>query len=188
MIEDCVRRILPSRYYNVDEELMRRKAMLMYEIIGEIARVETVTASPELVTDHDNCRPDISDRCGRPRVVIFQADEGYLFLDHMYATSYNTAPKRRPTSFAITRDFFHSLFGVIQDDLDLCSDPREPQDDNVRDSEGNIKMQDVKSAEAPSSHQQLPLQPEVTYTGIALRHNSSVKPPQRDWYRRQLHR
>lgn len=67
---------------------------LIYEIIGDIPRVETVKGKPELTSDHENCRPDISDRCGRPRASALEADEGYLFIDYIYSTSYDTTLKR----------------------------------------------------------------------------------------------
>jgi len=142
MIEDCVRRILPSNYYDIDQGLMRRKVELIYEIIGDIPRVETVKGKPELTSDHYNYRPDISDRCGRPRASALEADEGYLFIDHIYSTSYDTTPKRYLTSFAITRDFFHSFFGTAKDDLDQHGF-RIPGGDPDGGREGRARMQDI---------------------------------------------
>jgi hypothetical protein len=68
VIKECVQRILSLNYYKVNQELMRRKVKLIYEIIGDIARVKAVTTTPELTLAHDNYRLDISDRCGRPCV------------------------------------------------------------------------------------------------------------------------
>lgn len=90
------------------------------------------TASPELISDVDNCKPDISNGCGRPRLGALQADEGYLLLDYIYSTSYDTAPKRYLTSFAVTRDFFHGFFGTMQDDLDQQPNPQIPRDSHSR--------------------------------------------------------
>ncbi|KAH8586641.1 hypothetical protein B0O99DRAFT_695313 [Bisporella sp. PMI_857] len=118
VIEECVRRILPLNYYQVDQELMRRKVKLIYEIIGDIARVEAKTTSLELTSDHENRRSDISDKCSRPCLSVFQADECYLFFDSIYSTLYDTTPRRYFTSFAITRDFFQSFFGTAENDLD----------------------------------------------------------------------
>ncbi|KAH8792221.1 hypothetical protein F5882DRAFT_290887, partial [Hyaloscypha sp. PMI_1271] len=114
-IEDCVRRIRPS----MEQEVRRRKVQLIYQIIGDFECGEAMTAAPELTSDRENGRPDISDKCGRPDISYrcgrphdsaLQADEGCLFFDYIYSTSYDTAPKRYLTSFAITRDFFHSFF------------------------------------------------------------------------------
>jgi hypothetical protein len=160
MIEDCVRRLRPSRYYKIDQELMKRKAKLIQQIIGDIAHVETITTAPELTSDRENGRPDISDRCGRPRASAFQADEGYLFFDHIYSTSYDTAPKRYLTSFAVTRDFFHSFFGTAEDDLDKPNFFRLPRDNygGGRGDEG--RMQDVDDAEGlPANLRPAPLLP-----------------------------
>ena len=118
MIEDCLRRLRPPKYFKIDQELMHRKARLIYEIIGEIARKENAAPTPALTSSHDNCRPDISDRCGRPRIKALEADEDYLFVDHIYSTSLDMMPRQYLTSFAVTRDFFHRFFGTAEDDLD----------------------------------------------------------------------
>jgi Protein of unknown function (DUF3723) len=160
IIEDCVRRLRPSNYYKIDQEQMKRKVKLIYELIGDIAYAETVTNIPELTSNHENRRPDISDRCGRPRVSVLQADEGYLFFDHIYSTSYDTSPKRYLTSFAITRDFFHSFFGTAEDDLDQHSPLRMPRDGHAGDREDSGRMQGV-DAEGPPANQRPPPSPEV---------------------------
>jgi hypothetical protein len=87
-------------------------------IISKIAHVKTVTITPKLTSDHDNCKPDILDRCSLPRTSALKADEGYLFFNYIYLTLYNTTPKRYLTSFAITQDFFHSFFSIAKDNLD----------------------------------------------------------------------
>lgn len=161
MIEDCVRRILPSNYYKVDQELMRRKVQLIYQIIGDIARAETVTTAPELTSDHENGRPDASDRCGRPRASALQADGGYLFFDHIYSTSYDTTPKRYLTSFAVTRDFFHSFFGTAEDELDRLSSFRLPRYGPGGDRQDGGRIQDIEDAEEPPVNQRPSLPPEV---------------------------
>jgi hypothetical protein len=153
VIEECVQRILPSNYYKVDQELMRRKVKLINEIIGDIARVEAVITTPELTSAYDNCRPDISDRCGRPRVGALQSDEDYLFFDHIYSTSYDTTPRQYLTSFAITRDFFHSFFGTAEDDLDQPNFFRLPRDNHGGGQEDEGRMQDVDDAEGPPANQ-----------------------------------
>lgn len=81
--------------------------------------VERGLVAPVLTSDSEGCRSDISDRCGRPRELSFQADEESLFLEHIYSTSYNsTVPKRYLTSFAVKRDSFRAFFGSEEDDLD----------------------------------------------------------------------
>lgn len=147
IIEDCVRRLRPSNYYKIDQELIRRKVQLIYQIIGDIAHLETVTTAPELTSDHGNGRLDISDRCGRPRASTLQADENYLFFDHIYSTSYDTTPKRYLTSFAVTRDFFHSFFGTAEDDLDRPSPFRLPRDVHTGDREASSRTQDAEDRE-----------------------------------------
>jgi hypothetical protein len=117
-IEDCVRTILPLKYYQIDSDRMRRIVQLNCQLIGDVPYVERMKVTPKLTSDHDDCGSDISDRCGRPRDHSFQADEESLFLDHIYSTSYSTLPKRYLTSFGIKRDFFHSFFGSEADDLD----------------------------------------------------------------------
>jgi hypothetical protein len=85
----------------------------------------------------------------------FEADEGYLFFDHIYSTSYDTTPKRYLTSFAITRDFFHSFFGTAEDDLDQHS-----LHISGDDREGCERMQDVDTEGAPAD-QRPSLSPET---------------------------
>ena len=158
-IEDCVRRIRPS----MDQELRRRKVQLIYQIIGDPECPEAVTIAPELTSDHDNCRPELSDRCGMPRTSALLADKSFLFFDHIYSTSYDTTPKRYLTSFAITRDFFHSFFGTAEDDLDQPTFFRLPRDVSsitsamiVDDAEGPRReggIQDVDYAEGPPANQ-----------------------------------
>ena len=172
MIEDCVRRILPSNYYVIDQGLMRRKAELIYEIIGDIPRVETVKGKPELTSDHENCRPDIADRCGRPRASALEADEGYLFIDYIYSTSYDTTPKRYLTSFAITRDFFHSFFGTAEDDLDYHGF-RIPGGDPDGGREGRGRMQDIGGDTAADQPFELP--PEAPLPSDATRAGEDLR-------------
>lgn len=113
-----MRTILPSKYYQIDSNRMRRIVQLNCQLIGDVSYVERMKVTPELTSDHDDCESNISDRCGRPRDHSFQADEESLFLDHIYSTFYSTLPKRYLTSFGIKRDFFHSFFGSEADDLD----------------------------------------------------------------------
>jgi len=157
-IEDLLRRIRPS----MEQELRRRKVQLIYQIIGDPECGETMTAAPELTSDRENGRPDISDKCGRPDISYrcgrphssaLQADEGCIFFDHIYSTSYDIAPKRYLTSFAITRDFFHSFFGTAEDDLDQPNFFRLPRDNHVGGREEEERMQDVDDAEGPPANQ-----------------------------------
>jgi len=145
-IEDCVRRIRPS----MEQGLRRRKVQLIYQIIGDPEFPEPVMTAPELTSDHDNCRPELSDRCGRPRTSTLLADEGFLFLGHIYSTLYDTTPKRYLTSFAITRDFFHSFFGTTEDDLDQPTTSfRLPLDNHGGGREDEGRMDDIDDPEGP---------------------------------------
>lgn len=156
-IEDCVRRIRPS----MEQGLRQRKVQLIYQIIGDPEYPEAVTIAPELTSDHDNCRPELSDRCGRPRTSALLADEGFLFFDHIYSTSYDTTPKRYLTSFAVTRDFFHSFFGTAEDELDRPSSFRLPRYGPGGDQEGGGRVQDIEDAEEPPVNQRPSMPPEA---------------------------
>ena len=147
MIEDCVRRLRFSNYYKIDQELIKRKVKLIYEIISDIACVEPIAALPKLSSDYDNCRPDISDRCGRLRVSALRADESYLFFDYIYSFLYDITSKRYLILFAITRDFFHSFFGTAEDDLDCPSSFRLLRDDYSRNEEAFDRTQDNENVE-----------------------------------------
>lgn len=137
----------------MEQEVRRRKVQLIYQIIGNPECGETMTAAPELTSNRENGRPDISYKCGRPHSNALQADEGCLFFNHIYSTSYNIAPKRYLTSFAITRDFFHSFFGTAKDDLDQPNFFRLPRDNHVGGREEEERMQDVDDAEGPPANQ-----------------------------------
>ena len=127
-IEDCVRSILPPKYYQIDSARMRRIVQLNCQLMSDVPYAERMRVVPELTSDHDGCGPDTSDRCGRPYNRSLQADQESLFLDHIYFNSYSSIPKRYLTSFAVKRDFFHSFFGSEENDLD-----REPRVETLRD-------------------------------------------------------
>jgi hypothetical protein len=163
-IDDCVELIRPS----MEQERRRRTVQLIYQIIGDPEDPEDpegVTTAPKLSSDHENIRPDLSDRHGIPRTSAYRADKSFLFFDHIYSTLYDTTPKRYLTSFAITRDFFHSFFGIAEDDLDQPTFFRLPRDVSslastmiVDDAEGprredEGRMQDVNDAEGPPANQ-----------------------------------
>jgi hypothetical protein len=78
---------------------------------------DRVTATLKLTSNHNNYRLELFDRCGVLRTSALLADKSFLFFDLIYSTLYNMTPKRYLTSFAITRDFFHSFFGTAKDDL-----------------------------------------------------------------------
>jgi len=112
-----VRTILPSKYYQIDSNRMRRIVQLNCQLIDNVSYVERMKVTSELTSDHDDCESNISDRCGRPRDHSFQADEKSLFLDHIYSLFYSILLKRYLTFFDIKRDFFHSFFDSEADDL-----------------------------------------------------------------------
>ena len=117
-IEDCVRSILPSKYYQIDSVRMRRIIQLNCHLMLHVPYAERMKVSPELYSDYDGCGSDITDRCGRPYDQSFQADQESLFMDHIYSASYSTVPKRYMTSFAVKFDIFRSFFGFEEDNLD----------------------------------------------------------------------
>jgi hypothetical protein len=143
-IEDCVRSILPSKYYQIDSARMHRIVQLNCQLMSDVPYAERMRVVPELTSDHESCGSDISDRCGRPYDQAFQADQENLFLHHIYSNSYSRIPKRYLTSFAVKRDFFHSFFGSEEDDLDrerrvnilrddVAKDENEDEDDVMGD-------------------------------------------------------
>ena len=117
-IEDCVRSILPAKYYQIDSEHMRRIVQVNCQLIRDVPYSERPKVDPELTSDQDDCGSDISNRCGRPYEQYFQADQESLFADYIYWKPYNTVPKRYLTSFAVKRDFFLSFFGTDEDEFD----------------------------------------------------------------------
>ncbi len=153
-IEDCVRNILPSKYYAIDANRMRQIVQLNCQLLGDVPYVETGRVTPALTSDHDDCGSNISDRCGRPRERSFQADEESLFLEHIYSTSYSTLPKRYLTSFAVKRDVFRAFFGSEEDDLDQPPSLEAFRDDHRRYQEENVHMFDSETQ--PAGHRLSP--------------------------------
>lgn len=117
-IGDCMRGLLPEKYYRIDAKRMHQIVQVACQLIRDVPLVKSMTVPPELTSDHDDCGSDISDRCGRPYERSFAADEDNLFYEYIYSQSYEIRPKRYLTSFAVKRDFFHSFFGSTPDDLD----------------------------------------------------------------------
>ena len=136
-IEDCVRSILPSKYYQIDSAHMRRIVQLNCQLIGDVPYSERPKVFPELTSDDDDCGSDISNRCGRPYEQYFQADQESLFPDYIYPKPYSPVPKRYLTSFAVKRDFFHSFFGSEEDEFDRQVQVKAFRDDITRDQGGN---------------------------------------------------
>ena len=142
-IEDYVRSILPSKYYQIDSARMRRIVQLNCQLMSDVPYAERMRVVPELTSDHDGCGSDISDRCGRPYDQSFHADQESLFLDYMYSNSYSNVSKRYLTTFAVKRDFFHSFFGSDEDDLDREPRVETLRDDIVKDEGGNEDRDDI---------------------------------------------
>ena len=127
-VEDCVRSILPTKYYQIEPNRMRRIIQLNCYLMRDVPYAERMKVAPELTSD-DDCGSDFTDRYGRPHDHSFQADQESLFIDYIYSASYNTTAKRYLTSFAVKRDIFHSFFGSEEDDLD-----RQPRFEVPRDT------------------------------------------------------
>ncbi len=133
---------------------------MVYAIIGDISRVETLSTLPELTSDSENCRPELSDRVGRPRASAFQTDEVNLFFDHIYSAQYDTTPQRYLTSFAITREFFRNFFGTTEDNLDQYTTLLLPRIDHHKRREDGIGAHSAQSPyEVPDNHATLGLSP-----------------------------
>ena len=159
-IEDCVRSILPPKYYQIDSARMRRIVQLNCQLMSDVPYAERMRVVPELTSDHDGCGPDTSDRCGRPYNRSLQADQESLFLDHIYFNSYSSIPKRYLTSFAVKRDFFHSFFGSEENDLD-----REPRVETLRDGIANDEDKDEDADELLGDRDQITPSEEIN-TGV----------------------
>jgi len=149
-IEDCVRNILPSKYYAINPDRMRQIVLLNCQLFSDVPYVKEELIAPALTSDCEGCGSDISDRCGRPRERSFQADEGSLFLEHIYSTSYSTVPKRYLTSFAVKRDFFRAFFGSEEDDLDQQPSFEAFQDGHRRCQEEIVPRSDSETQ--PAGH------------------------------------
>lgn len=128
-VEDCVRIILPLKYYQIEPNRMRRIIQLNCQLMRDVPYAERRKVAPELTSDYDDCGSDITDRCGRPHDHSFQADQESLFIDYICSASYNTTAKRYLTSFAVKRDIFHSFFGSEEDELE-----RQPRFESLRDT------------------------------------------------------
>jgi len=142
-IEDCVRSILPPKYYQIDSTRMRRIVQLNCQLMSDVPYAEKMRVVPELTSEHDSCGSNISDRCGRPYDQSFQADQESLFLNYVYSNSYSRIPQRYLTSFAVKRDFFHSFFGSEENDLDREPRVESLRDDIAKDEDGDKDGDDV---------------------------------------------
>ena len=146
-IGDCVRSLVPEKYYRIDAKRMHQIVQVTCQLIGDVPPVKSTSGPPELTSDHNSCGSDISDRCGRPYDDSLAADEDKLFFDYIYEQSYDMRPKRYLTSFDIKRDFFHSFFGSSPDNLDqhpgLATSEDGIADDRARDRSSSY-LQDPK--------------------------------------------
>ncbi len=149
-IEDCVRNILPSKYYAINPDRMRQIMLLNCQLFSDVPYFKKELVAPVLTSDYEGCGSDISDRCGRPWERSFQADEESLFLEHIYSTSYSTVPKRYLTSFAVKRDSFRAFFGSEEDDLDQQPSFEAFHDGHRRHQEENVHMPDSETQ--PAGH------------------------------------
>jgi hypothetical protein len=73
-------------------DCLRRKVLLLSQVIGDEPRKEPVRVAPEVVSDIRDCGWDLTNRCGRPHERSFQEDEDSLFFDYIYSTTY-ASPK-----------------------------------------------------------------------------------------------
>ena len=66
MLQNVIRRMFSSRYYEVDPTEVRRRAWLMSPVTVDFPQRAPTVTSPSLVSDSNVCGLDIADRCGRP--------------------------------------------------------------------------------------------------------------------------
>ena len=141
-IEDCVRGILSSKYYQIDSTHMHRIVQLKCQFMSNVSYAEKMKVTPELTSDHNGCGSNISDPCGKPYDQSFQADQESLILDYIYSSSYDHVPKRYLTNFAVKRDFFHSFCGFKEDDLDQKAHATILRDELAKNEEIDDAMRD----------------------------------------------
>lgn len=103
---------------SIEQELKQQKMQLIYQIIKDPKFLKLMTTAPKLTSNHNNCKLELSNKCNRLRISTLLANKGFLFLNHIYLTLYNTILKQYLISFAIMQDFFYSFFGTIKDNLD----------------------------------------------------------------------
>lgn len=60
-IEDCVRNILPSKYYVINSEWMCQIVQVNCQLLSDMLYVERKAVASELTADHKGCGSNISD-------------------------------------------------------------------------------------------------------------------------------
>jgi hypothetical protein len=116
IIKDCLRRTQPPRYYRTDPGNDGHVVQLISQVLVDKSRRDQTMITPEIVSDVSDCGKEIKHRCGRPFESSFLADEGNLFYDYIYCTTY-PFHKKYLTSFGVKRDTFHAFFGTIPDEF-----------------------------------------------------------------------
>ncbi len=64
-VEDCMRSILPLKYYQIDSNRVRRIIQLNYQLMRDVQYAERMKVAPELTSNYDDCGSDLIDRCDR---------------------------------------------------------------------------------------------------------------------------
>ena len=126
IIRDCLRRLRPAKYYDIDPVMEHRKVVLISQVIDDMPQRAPSTAPAEIVSDVDDCGWNIANRCGMPYTRSFKEDVNNLFFDNIYSKDHSPS-KRYLTSFGIKRDMFHAFFGRMPDDLIGTFDGLSPQ-------------------------------------------------------------
>jgi hypothetical protein len=116
IIKDCLHRTQPARYYVTDPKNDDRVVQLIGQVLVDKPRRTQMTITPEIISDVDDSGENIKHRCGRPHEHSFLADEGSLFYDYIYSTTY-PSHRRYLTSFGIKRDMFHAFFATMPEEL-----------------------------------------------------------------------
>ena len=116
IIKDCLRRTQPPRYYRTDPGNDGHVIQLISQVLVDKSRRDQTMITPEIVSDVSNCGKEIKHRCGRLFESSFLADEGNLFYDYIYSTTYSSH-KKYLTSFGVKRDIFHAFFGTIPEEF-----------------------------------------------------------------------
>lgn len=116
IIKDCLRRTQPPKYYRTDPGNDSHVVQLISQVLVDKSRRDQTMIIPEIVSDVSNCGKEIKHRCGRLFESSFLADEGSLFYDYIYCTTY-PSHKKYLTSFGVKRNIFHAFFGTIPDEF-----------------------------------------------------------------------
>ena len=147
MAKEFLLSVRPTSYYQIGNDRLRQKVQYICQVLEDIDHVEIQTRFPELTSDHDDCKSDIDDRCGRPQEHSVKKDEESLFIDYIYPQSLTVTPRKYMTSFAWKRDMFHFFFGTLENEAHTQSSEEGQSTDDLKNvGETSHSIEVAKSA------------------------------------------